>query len=107
MEQDNHSFIIRIWDASSTQGNLLEKTWRGSIDYVGSGKRLYFNDLNSIANFIREQIHSDDPQAVARWEALVDRSRVSRRIQAAWLLLFQRLLGLLHGSRRRTVPRKD
>ena len=79
MEKETHSFIVRIWNASDVAGRehlaggehpvgekhlpgeaLLksreESGWRGSIDYVGSGRRLYFYDMESIVRFIREQV---------------------------------------------------
>ena len=90
VEEETHSFIIRIWDVIEGPGNRPEETWRGSIDYVGSGKRLYFNDLNSIASFIREQIRSEGPQAVTNWESLVERSRFGRRFRAFWTGVRQR-----------------
>lgn len=91
MEEDTHSFIIRIWDIVDGPGERPEETWRGSIDYVGSGKRLYFNDLNSIVSFIHEQIRAERPQAIAHWEALVERSRVGRRFHAFWSGLAQKI----------------
>jgi hypothetical protein len=87
MEEEPHSFIIRIWESTSDQAKQTKKTWRGSIDYVGSGKRLYFNDFDSIATFIREQVYADGLQAVERWEALVERTRLGRRFRSAWRLL--------------------
>jgi hypothetical protein len=51
---DTQSFILRIWN-DSPSGNAKEKSWRGSIVHVGSGKRIYFHDLNSITPFIRRQ----------------------------------------------------
>jgi hypothetical protein len=97
LEEDTHSFIIRIWETAEDQVSNSDATWRGSIDYVGSGKRLYFNDLNSIARFIREQIHADGLQGVDRWEALVERRRLGRRFRSFWRLLSSlRLKNLLY-----------
>ena len=51
---DTQSFILRIWnDAPAGSGKM--KIWRGSIVHVGSGKRIYFHNLNSIAPFIQKQ----------------------------------------------------
>ena len=95
VDQDTHSFIVRVWDEPRKLGSKPQKFWRGSIIYVGSDKRLYFDDLNSIANFIREQVRADAPQAVARWETLVNRFKVGRRLRAAGLLFFQRIQNLM------------
>lgn len=107
MEEETHSFIIRIWDAIDGPGNRPEETWRGSIDYVGSGKRLYFNDLNSIASFIQEQIRADSSQAVAHWEAMVERSRFGHRAHAFWPGLLQRWHNLWRGKSIRFRKIKD
>jgi len=85
VEKETHSFIVRIWNASDVAGgehlagaehrsgkehpagekhlpsetplkSRDESGWRGSIDYVGSGRRLYFYDMESIVRFIREQV---------------------------------------------------
>jgi hypothetical protein len=51
---DTQSFILRIWnDAPSGDGKI--NSWRGSIVHVGSGKRIYFHNLNSITPFIQRQ----------------------------------------------------
>jgi hypothetical protein len=54
LSKDTQSFIVRIWnDPVPTHGRA--KTWRGSIIHVGSGKRVYFHDLNSVKRFIQDQ----------------------------------------------------
>ena len=62
---DTQSFILRIWnDASAGSGRM--KIWRGSIVHVGSGKRIYFHDLNSITPFIQKQT-GIRPATVGDW----------------------------------------
>jgi len=100
VEQDSHSFIVRIWDEPRQASGPSPKFWRGSIIYVGSDKRLYFDDLDSIASFIREQVRAEGPQAVARWENLVNRSKVGRRLRAAWFMFWQRLQSFFSRLRR-------
>jgi len=51
---DTQSFILRIWNEAPS-GNGKIKAWRGSIVHVGSGKRIYFHNLNSITPFIHRQ----------------------------------------------------
>lgn len=58
LEQDIHSFIVRIW-YETTDAQEGQPIWRGSIDYVGKNKRLYFQDLNGITRFIQEQAGLD------------------------------------------------
>ncbi len=53
-EQDTFSFIVRIWYETAAE-RKDQPVWRGSIDYVGQNKRLYFQDLDGIKRFIQEQ----------------------------------------------------
>lgn len=53
-EGDTHSFVVRIW-YESHQAQAGEAAWRGSVDYVASGERLYFCDLETCVRFIQEQ----------------------------------------------------
>ncbi len=52
---DTQSFILRIWNDAPSGGRRNMKNWRGSIVHVGSGKRIYFHNLNSITPFIQKQ----------------------------------------------------
>jgi len=68
---DTQSFIVRIWhEGVDATGNIV--AWRGSIDHVGSGRRVYFHDLNGALRFIQDQAGvrvSRDPwwRAVLAW----------------------------------------
>ena len=54
MQGDTQSFVVRIWhEAVDNNGKVT--AWRGSIDHVGSEKRLYFQDLQTIAEFIQSE----------------------------------------------------
>lgn len=48
------SFIVRI-TCERTGPQSEERIYRGSIEAVGSGRRLYFHKLENILAFIREQ----------------------------------------------------
>jgi hypothetical protein len=52
LENQTHSFIVRIWRESDEESII----WRGLIEDVGQKDRLYFSDLESITSFIRHQI---------------------------------------------------
>jgi hypothetical protein len=65
MQQDTYSFVIRIWrEAADSRGNVL--AWRGSVDSVSNGERLYFDDLHDVPAFIRKQIGLADTNSVQR-----------------------------------------
>jgi hypothetical protein len=48
----NHSFIIRIRvDPAAKSGSPME--WKGMVQYVASGERRYFQDIDEIPVLIR------------------------------------------------------
>ena len=49
-----HLFIVRIWQ--QTEGTNPE--WRGSVEHVPSGQRIYFLSLKDLNDFILEQLSS-------------------------------------------------
>lgn len=68
MQGDTQAFIVRIWhEALDDEGHIA--AWRGSIEHVGSDKRLYFQDLDSLVGFIQEQlgIEAKRPGSRRRW----------------------------------------
>jgi hypothetical protein len=68
LNTDTHSFIIRVWhESQDSDGNIL--AWRGSIDHVGSNKRLYFQNLDGIAQFIQEQSGVCKARNSSTWRA--------------------------------------
>ena len=53
---NTHSFIVRIWyEAVDDQGNAI--TWRGSVEHVGSGRRLHFQKLDEFVDFHHRLTH--------------------------------------------------
>ncbi len=74
MQGDTHSFVVRIWhEAVDGKGHII--AWRGSIDYVGSGQRLYFYDLDGIVRFIQEQAELNPKGLGSKWRSLLARIR--------------------------------
>lgn len=43
-----HAFIVRIW-METRELKDAEPIWRGAIEHVGSGARVYFDKLEQIA----------------------------------------------------------
>lgn len=73
VQGDTHSFIVRIWhETEDDEGNII--VWRGSVDHVGSDKRLYFQDLDGMVRFIEEQVGSNDSR-VPWWKSVLNRIR--------------------------------
>jgi hypothetical protein len=55
VQDDQYAFIVRIWcEAVDERGRIT--AWRGSIDEVGSDRRLYFQSLPRMNRFIRQQL---------------------------------------------------
>ena len=72
MQGDTYSFDILIWHETVDQaGNLT--AWRGYIDTVGASKRLYFQDLETISNFIKEQADLAPNRPAHWWARLIHR----------------------------------
>lgn len=47
-----HAFVVKLWlERREIEG--AEPEWRGRIDHVQSGKRMYFLDIGEITNFIQ------------------------------------------------------
>jgi hypothetical protein len=58
VQGDIRSFLVRIWhEAVDLEGNTI--AWRGSIEHIGSEKRVYFQDLGQILDFIQEEAGID------------------------------------------------
>jgi hypothetical protein len=74
VQGDTHAFIVRIWhEELDSEGNGL--AWRGSIHHVGTNKRLYFQDLEGIVRFVREQSGINARHPGSKWHTLLDRLR--------------------------------
>jgi hypothetical protein len=70
MKSERHSFIVRIWhEEEDEEGH--GPVWRGSIDHVGSGRRLYFCDLEGILGFIREQLGLNVNPRHPKWKSIL------------------------------------
>jgi len=55
LHSDTYSFVVRIWyEALDSEGNIT--AWRGSIDHIGDGERLNFDDLDRVVQFIQERV---------------------------------------------------
>lgn len=71
---DTQSFIVRIWHERES-GNDKTVGWRGSILHVGSGKRLYFHNLNSIKRFVQELTGMEDANLPDWFRLLIGQAR--------------------------------
>ena len=66
MWSDAWSFIVRIWRETSN-GAGRASTWRGSVEQVGTDERLYFQDLHTMEQFIRQRSGIGANRRGSRW----------------------------------------
>jgi hypothetical protein len=72
LKSDEFAFIVRIWkDSADSDGSV--SGWHGSIDHVGSNQRLYFYQLESILQFVRERTGIGFKPVKSWWKKLRDR----------------------------------
>ncbi len=64
-DRREYLFIVRIWQEST---QLKSGGWRGSIEHVPSGQRLYFVSFNDLNDFIRLRLSSSSQTAPAHSE---------------------------------------
>lgn len=72
LKSDEFAFIVRIWKDSNDSDGLVSG-WHGSIDHVGSNQRLYFYQLESILQFVRERTGIGIKPVKSWWKKLRDR----------------------------------
>ena len=57
--------MVHIWLEAAEGG---EGQWRGAVDHVGSGRRLYFASLSDLVDFIRLRMSEPTAATPARTE---------------------------------------
>lgn len=50
-DANTHSFVVKLW-LEETAAEAGRVRWRGHVTHVGSGKRLYFQRLEEIVDFM-------------------------------------------------------
>ncbi len=81
MNDETFSFVVRVWRETaetvppsvSEGSDLPAGTWRGWIESVGNGQRLYFQDLQSAMHFIQESAGIKTTNRLSWLRHLVDR----------------------------------
>ena len=59
-DRPHHLFVVRLWRES---GHTVLGQWRGSVEHVPSGRRLYFVSLSDLADFITLRLDGDRTQS--------------------------------------------
>jgi hypothetical protein len=72
VQGDTQAFIIRIWhEVLDDRGKII--AWRGSIEQVGSNRRLYFQHWDEMIRFLQEQTGIDLKGRRPRWKSWLAR----------------------------------
>ncbi len=70
LEDHTASFIVRIWRERG-EGLTASQEWRGAIEHVQSGRRIFFRDLSAIANFMKPHLEQIGIEAPLRfWDVM-------------------------------------
>lgn len=57
LEANTHSFVVKVWLEETAQ-EAGRVRWRGHATHVGSGKRLYFERLEEVVDFIASYLET-------------------------------------------------
>jgi len=80
-EDHVHSFVIRVWqEPREIEGAGPE--WRGRIEHVQSGERVYFRSLDTMVEFIVAYLSDADPQSSLVGEKRGMLQRLTRRLRS-------------------------
>jgi hypothetical protein len=58
-----HRFVVRVW---LEPGQEASGQWRGAVEHVGSGQRLYFASLGDLNDFIALRLGDSSSHAPAQ-----------------------------------------
>jgi hypothetical protein len=56
-KETTHAFIIRIW-IEHRERNDVEPLWRGVIEHVEDGERVYFDHLDKMSSYFVEHLEA-------------------------------------------------
>jgi hypothetical protein len=84
LQNQNYSFVVRLW-LEDTQDDRGPAIWRGSIEQVGSDRRIYFSGLDGIAPIIQARVGVSAAPSHFRWQQW---STIKIRFEQFWKHLF-------------------
>jgi hypothetical protein len=73
--------VVRVW----LEGTFTEEEtaiWRGSIEQVGSERRMYFSDFDGITRYIRTQIGIEESLSPTSYPLWLE--QIKHGIQKLW-----------------------
>lgn len=73
LEDRSAAFIVRVWCERGDDPTGDVKAWRGSIEHVPSGQRVYFQELEVVLAFMKPYLVELGIEAPNRfWERMED-----------------------------------
>jgi len=54
-----HSFLVTLWSEPRERDPDESRPWRGSVEHLGSKRRLYFTGPNELVSFIARYAKGD------------------------------------------------
>ncbi len=56
LEDRSASFIVRVWCESGDGQARTVRAWRGSVEHVASGQRVFFRELDAVIAFMKPHL---------------------------------------------------
>lgn len=56
LEDRSASFIVRVWCESGDGQARTVRAWRGSVEHVASGQRVFFQELDAVIAFMKPHL---------------------------------------------------
>jgi hypothetical protein len=56
------AFLVNFWFEPGDTDPSPRGGWRGSVEHLGSGRRLYFNHIAGLIGFLSSWLGRHDPQ---------------------------------------------
>lgn len=89
LEDHSASFIVRIWRELGDElgaGTTASQEWRGSIEHVQSGRKVYFRELKAIAEFMQRHLAEIGIETPTRfWELIEPELEGNQTDEETWL----------------------
>jgi hypothetical protein len=71
LDDRSAAFIVRVWCERGDGPDDSVRDWRGSIEHVESGERIFFRELHVVTQFMSSRLRALGVQAPDRfWEQL-------------------------------------
>lgn len=62
MPRRKFAFLVNLWFEPGSSETLGPDGWRGSVEHLGSGRRLYFNQIATLVGFLSSWLGRRDPE---------------------------------------------